>query len=722
MLAAAGLRAEPLAGLGATNVLDRYTFRASVPELPGADGYQSNFSGCCAHPGSGEIVAVMRGPTINDYALQFYTPNGEWTRFVTLTGFDDLEAVCVVDPASNLFAVAEERLNAITILTIDDAATTVSKSSGRTIAMGLGDLLNAGIEGLTYDAARRCFYAVKEYQPEGIYRITDNGSNVVTELFPADRVSTLCEDLSDVFYDATSDHLFILSDISQLIVECTLDGTVVGTRATSLSQAEGVTLSTARDELFVIGEPRQFERFTAHWLEVPEGDTRALALRLSEATAPAVTAAVTVVAEPGAVAQVDYTPPDATARFTNGLAASVTVRAAPDDTLNPPRELRLSLANPLETGLGDDTVAVWRVIDPGRFACTLDTLPGVGAPFRLTVAAEDTNALRLTGFEGPVSLRLHGAPPAPRTMLDATETQSAALSERSTRGLQFAVSNDIVVTHLLFAFGTRTGLWRDDGTLLASVASSLSNGVWQAVALSSPVTLTTGHLYRVAASRSINLQQFSTVPLAMPAPFADGTILSGCLTNAANTFPGALSDSTFAVDIRYSHASGISRTLLPSSSGAFRGGTWAGWLTVPDNVLAAEIEAYDENGHTGRSAPVDVIARPAVTLTVPSLAMEGAGTLAGAGSISIAPLADALEVALVSEDTNAILLPASVVVPAAATSAVFDVTVVDNAALGDTRTAFLYATATNHTAGTNSITVWNDDRPAGLLLHISKHP
>jgi uncharacterized protein YjiK len=723
LLAANGIQATPTVGFGATNVLGRYMARDFIPALPGAAGYRSNFSGCCVDPASGQIIAVMRGTNLSDYAVQFYTPDGRLSRFVALTGFDDLEGICVYDPASNLYAVVEEALNDITILDLGGTVTNLSKADGRTIHMGLGGLLNAGIEGITWDAARRCFYAVKEYQPERIYRVTEGATNTVTEeLFSAGMISNLCADLSDVFYDAASDHLLVLSHESHVLVECTLEGIVLGTLPLpSLTQPEGVVLSPARDELYVIGEPNQYGRFAAHWQLLPEGDTGTLPLQLSAPAEPGVTASVTVSTGAGSAVNPVYVPADAVAWFTNGLSAAVAVRVAPDDTLNPPRDFRMVLADPAGAELGDDTVAVWRVTDPGRFTCTLDTLPGAGAAFRVTVAARDTNGVVLTGFTGPVSLRLWGDTSVSQTMLESPVTQPATVAQRSTRGLRFTPTNDIVVTHLRYVFGTRIGLWTDDGTLLASASGPLVNGTWQEVALTNPVALTAGSTYRVAASRAAELQQYYTLPLGMPATFANGTILSGCLTNAANAFPDALATNAFAVDITYTGPGRGIMDLAPASSGSFEAGIWSGWLTVTGVVRNAEIEVFDADGHTGRSEVFDIPVRPAVTLQLPAAVTESDGTLAGAGRVAIAPQDAAQEVMFFCDNTNAITLPATLIVPPAATSVVFDVTVVDNTVFHDTRTVSVYATAAGHTAGTAGIRVWDDDLPGGLMLFLAAH-
>lgn len=91
---------------------------------------------------------------------------------------------------------------------------------------------------------------------------------------------------------------------------------------------------------------------------------------------------------------------------------------------------------------------------------------------------------------------------------------------------------------------------------------------------------------------------------------------------------------------------------------------------------------------------------PQMQVSVPATATEGDGVLAGEGSVTINPtITSNLVVSLTSSNTNKVTVPASVVIPAGQSNAVFDLTIIDNTLLDGgqsvpiTATAFSYGTA-----------------------------
>lgn len=103
-------------------------------------------------------------------------------------------------------------------------------------------------------------------------------------------------------------------------------------------------------------------------------------------------------------------------------------------------------------------------------------------------------------------------------------------------------------------------------------------------------------------------------------------------------------------------------------------------------------------------------ALPQLTVTLPSSATEGIPLHAGAGKVSVSvPPVNALTVSLASSDTTEITVPASVLIPAGATSAVFNVTVVNDVILDGTRYANVTASAPFHLSGSASIAVHDNE-------------
>ena len=85
-------------------------------------------------------------------------------------------------------------------------------------------------------------------------------------------VSPLATDLSGIFFNNQSDgHLYVLSDESKLLLELTLNGTLIDSLVlpSSFTKPEGVTFSPDGHELFIVGENREL----LHYHATPEPST-----------------------------------------------------------------------------------------------------------------------------------------------------------------------------------------------------------------------------------------------------------------------------------------------------------------------------------------------------------------------------------------------------------------------------------------------------------------
>ena len=113
-------------------------------------------------------------------------------------------------------------------------------------------------------------------------------------------------------------------------------------------------------------------------------------------------------------------------------------------------------------------------------------------------------------------------------------------------------------------------------------------------------------------------------------------------------------------------------------------------------------------GFDTQTVPVVVDDRQSATLRLflPARAREGDGVLAGAGAVAMDKTPDGpVSVELTSMDTNALGVPATVVIPAGQTTALFDVTVVDNALFDGPHAGVVMARVQN----------WQDDLDALLV-------
>ncbi len=109
---------------------------------------------------------------------------------------------------------------------------------------------------------------------------------------------------------------------------------------------------------------------------------------------------------------------------------------------------------------------------------------------------------------------------------------------------------------------------------------------------------------------------------------------------------------------------------------------------------------------------------PAINVTLPVSAAEGAGVLANQGTITLAqPTLAALTVALTSSDPTAVTVPASVSIPAGQTTATFSPTILDDTKINGTRAVTITATATGWVTGTKAISVI-DNENTNLTLSV----
>ncbi len=108
---------------------------------------------------------------------------------------------------------------------------------------------------------------------------------------------------------------------------------------------------------------------------------------------------------------------------------------------------------------------------------------------------------------------------------------------------------------------------------------------------------------------------------------------------------------------------------------------------------------------------------PVLRVTVPGSVTEGAGVLAGQGTVTLpaAAVADTV-VSLSSSNPGEATVPASVTVLSGQTSAIFDVTVIDDAVLDGTRVAVISASSAGYASAGGAMAVQDNDGTAVITL------
>ncbi|OIO23775.1 hypothetical protein AUJ65_03055 [Candidatus Micrarchaeota archaeon CG1_02_51_15] len=193
--------------------------------------------------------------------------NGTLKREITTTGFQDVEAITFINNSDGYdwFAITEEQLQNVSIVRINAATASISRAQSSNYDLRLGTSPNNGLEGIAYDSKRNVFYAFKEKLPMAAYQVNiSSGIAVVTTLFNAEAVfAGIAADLSDAYYDANTDNLFILSHQSNKLMQTYLNGTIINSIPVGLTQAEGVTFGTNGETMWIISEPDRWSIYQA---------------------------------------------------------------------------------------------------------------------------------------------------------------------------------------------------------------------------------------------------------------------------------------------------------------------------------------------------------------------------------------------------------------------------------------------------------------------------
>ena len=205
----------------------------------------------------------------------------------------------------------------------------------------------------------------------------------------------------------------------------------------------------------------------------------------------------------------------------------------------------------------------------------------------------------------------------------------------------------------------------------------------------------------------IDAQPATFLTLTIPNSVSEGDAPVGGVVSASPVPTNNLTVTLSSLDTSELTVPGAVTILAGQSNAAFN-------LTVLDDPdldgsQTVQVTAT-ATGYTGATRSVTVLDNEtaALLLTVPATVTEGGGSYLSRVDASATPAAN-ITVALTSSDTTEILVPATVVIPAGQTSAVFSVTVVDDNQLDGVQTATVTAHVPNWTDGSALITVLDNE-------------
>jgi len=203
-----------------------HTYSVDVPEPSGL-----------AINSSGDILYTVSDETNKVYKI---TSTGQLLQTLNFVG-NDLEGVCNYTPGKLL--LVEERTKNIIELTI--ATNTYTTHT----MIYDNEELNAGIEGVTYNSNTQNIYFLNEKNPEKLFQL--NTDFTIT----SDYNLNFANDYSGIFYEPASNLLWIVSDESQSINKCTLDGTLIESYYINVQKPEGIAI--ANDQIYIVSDSQE---------------------------------------------------------------------------------------------------------------------------------------------------------------------------------------------------------------------------------------------------------------------------------------------------------------------------------------------------------------------------------------------------------------------------------------------------------------------------------
>ena len=180
--------------------------------------------------------------TVSDNTNKVYKMS---TTGVVLQAYDfvgnDLEGICSYTNGKLL--VAEERTKKIIEFTMATGA-----NSSHQMDYDNNDA-NSGIEGVTYNSSANVIYFLNEKNPGTLFKL-----NSVFSIINSYELN-FANDYSGIFYEGSTNLLWIVSDQSQTINKCTTEGELLESYAINVNKPEGIVV--ANNKIFIVSDSQE---------------------------------------------------------------------------------------------------------------------------------------------------------------------------------------------------------------------------------------------------------------------------------------------------------------------------------------------------------------------------------------------------------------------------------------------------------------------------------
>ncbi|MCG3150312.1 MAG: hypothetical protein PCFJNLEI_03795 [Verrucomicrobiae bacterium] len=241
------------------------------------------------------------------------------------------------------------------------------------------------------------------------------------------------------------------------------------------------------------------------------------------------------------------------------------------------------------------------------------------------------------------------------------------------------------------------------GFNISIVDDGLLDGTWPAT-----VTALAPGYQNGTATILVDDDETAALALELPASATEGMLVTG------RVFCSAAAGTNVTVNLSSSDTSEVA---VPATVGIAKGATQAVFAativdeTLIDGTQSATVTAHVENwGEAAATITVFDNEATVLTLSVPAWVREGQGTLSGTGKVFISgTLLTNLTVNLSSSDTSELTVTDLVTIAVGQTSAVFNVTVIDDTELDGVQSVTVDATAAGFPAANALVLVLDND-------------
>jgi uncharacterized protein YjiK len=248
------------------------SYRVDIDARP-LDGIAENASGLTFHPTRGTLFTVVnKPPQVAELDL-----TGRVLRRFPLKGMSDVEGIS--HQAGDYFVIADEKQQQIVRIHIPDSLRdreVIDTTDSPRFGLRIDAARNRGYEGVSWDSKHKRLLIVKEKQPLRVFEISGLAdifegrfTNLDINEWQPEASQLLLGDLSSISYHEPSEHLFLLSHESHLLLEYNAQGEPVDLLvlragwhglAKTIPQAEGMTIGPD-GTVYVLSEPNLFYRF-----------------------------------------------------------------------------------------------------------------------------------------------------------------------------------------------------------------------------------------------------------------------------------------------------------------------------------------------------------------------------------------------------------------------------------------------------------------------------